>query len=103
MQRKFCHAENMADKDTYTKFREWLKSNYTDSIPSDMNGRQIKMKMTDFNITHNLTGLTLKRKFFTILHIQKDAQTFLMNLMGNITTLTNFYHYSLNPTTYHCY
>ena len=25
----------MADKDTYTKFIEWLKTNYTDSTPSD--------------------------------------------------------------------
>ena len=31
----FCCTENMADKDTYTKFIEWLKTNYTDSTPSD--------------------------------------------------------------------
>ena len=78
----------MANKDIYVKFREWLKTNYTDSIPSDYEWQTIldEDNRFDYHSQFEWIDSEIEEEIVYNSPYQKDVEKSSLNLMGNRTS-----------------
>ena len=78
----------MANKETYIKFREWLKTNYTDSIPSDYEWQTIldEDNRFDYHSQFEWIDSEIEEEIVYNSPYQKDVEKSSLNLMGNHTS-----------------
>ena len=78
----------MANKETYIKFREWLKTNYTDSIPSDYEWQTILDEDSRFDYYSQFEWIDseIEEEIVYNSPYQKDVEKSSLNLMENHTS-----------------
>ena len=78
----------MVNKVTYIKFREWLKTNYTDSIPADYEWQTIldEDNRFDYHSQFEWIDSEIEEEIVYNSPYQKDVEKSSLNLMENHTS-----------------